>query len=1144
MKLLGLLVDRAPNRVFLSIVLGVLAGATYALIIPLVLNGLAPQDENFATVGSETAFVFGWQVSQFKFAAMFVIACLLILAARTASQVILTRVSMDATSDLRTSLYRRISNAPIADLERVGMPRLIASITSDVPALIAGARLLPDLLTSSVTLVGMLGYVYYLNASVFRFVMLSIFFGALTYQAPMLLGRRFLIRARRHLDGLHESIRGLVHGAKELKLNSDKREDYFRNVLAAHEHAVRDANKTGNTIIRVTQNYGDLISFFVIGSVSFIFANYHAITPQEMNGVIMVLLYVTGPIAVLLNFVPQLVTARVALRRVNELFGQIKHEAVETQVVARRGWQTLRFDEVCYQYEGRKGDAGFKVGPLSLALRKGEITFIVGGNGSGKSTLSKLLTLHYAASAGSIRFDDEILDANNLGSFRRGIAAIYSDYYLFDRVLGLDGRDVQADVDTYLKALDLDGKVTFENGRFSTLSLSDGQRRRLALVAAYLEDAELYLFDEWAADQDPAFKRVFYQRILPELKAKGKAVVVISHDDRFFDVADRLIVMSEGRIASDTVVAAALAPDIATAAAAAAESPFVRASASDYAQPSHLDEAAERTPCFPDIMRERARLQPQRVACRFFSGPSLVPQLLTFGELWQQAEALAQVLVAQGLNGQRVLLVCKSQQQFVVAFYACLLGGVVAVPSVVPRRRHLLERLQLIADDAQARAILFDGDEIAQWSPADDSLLRIDLRTPLATADADAAPALPPVAEDMPAFLQYTSGSTGDPKGVVVSHGNLVRNCAVIAEAMEISSSSSLFTALPLFHDMGLVGGVLQLMYSGCVAGFLSPSEFVQYPERWLQIISRFGVSISGGPNFMFDLAARAIKAGDLDGVNLASWRVAFCGAEPIRAATIARFSERYAALGFRAEAFYPCYGMAESTLFISGAQAATPVCIEARDGVDVVGCGMPRLDTAIAIVDVQTRLRLPDGESGEIWVRGGSVAQGYWRRPELSREIFQARLADGDGRPHLRTGDLGFLKDGQLYVTGRIKDLIIVNGKKYSPQDIEHECELAHDALRQAGGAAFGVSSGDAERLVVVFELKRDWLRRDEEWPAVRAAARRRISDQFGVPLAELVLIKPGALPRTSSGKVRRSQCRQDYLAGALELAAPVVAA
>jgi putative ATP-binding cassette transporter len=364
----------------------------------------------------------------------------------------------------------------------------------------------------------------------------------------MLIGRRYLVRARRHLDDLHESIRGLVHGAKELKLNHDKREDYFRQVLAENESDVREASKTGHTIMRVALNYGNLITFFVIGAVSFVFVNHNSISRQELNGVIMALLYVTGPIGALLNFIPQFTTAQIALKKVNQLFGQIPQENVVHDASARRDWRTIRFEDVSYQYADRNGDAGFSVGPLNFEINKGEITFIVGGNGSGKSTLSKLITLHYHPVAGAIRFDGDRVDQTNMTGFRRGVAAIYSDYYLFDRALGLDGRDVQAEVDDYLKAFELDHKVTFKNGRFSTLSLSDGQKRRLALVVAFLEDAELYLFDEWAADQDPVFKAVFYNKILRELKARGKAVVAISHDDRYFHLADRLIVMSEGQI--------------------------------------------------------------------------------------------------------------------------------------------------------------------------------------------------------------------------------------------------------------------------------------------------------------------------------------------------------------------------------------------------------------------------------------------------------------------------------------------------------------------------------------------------------------------------------------------------------------------
>lgn len=547
MKLFSSFSEQAPNRMFLAVLLGAIAGISYAGVIPLVLNALSDPGE-FAPVSGQTGYVLGWEISNFSFAAVFAALCVLILVARTTSQVILIRLSMDASTDMRNRMYRRIAAAPIADLERIGMPRLVAAITADVPMVVAGARLLPDVLTNAVTLVGMLGYLLYLNPPVFWFVIGCIGFGVVTYQVPALLARRYLVRARNHLDGLHESIRGLVHGAKELKLNHDKREDYFRRVLDHAEKRVRDDAKTGQTVMRIAQNYGDLITFFVIGAISFVFLNYYAISRAELVGVIMALLYVTGPIAVLLNFVPQFTMTRIARQKLNTLFAQIPHEAMDPDAPVRRDWQVMRFDGVTHQYADAKGEPGFAVGPLDLEIRKGEIAFIVGGNGSGKSTLAKLVTMHYHRSGGTISFDGQALGPENLAGYRRGVCAIFSDYYLFDRVLGLDGRDVQADVEAHLESLGLGGKVGFKDGRFSTLSLSDGQKRRLALVAAYLEDAELYLFDEWAADQDPAFKAVFYNQILPGLKARGKAIVVISHDDRYFHVADRLIVMSEGKI--------------------------------------------------------------------------------------------------------------------------------------------------------------------------------------------------------------------------------------------------------------------------------------------------------------------------------------------------------------------------------------------------------------------------------------------------------------------------------------------------------------------------------------------------------------------------------------------------------------------
>lgn len=543
---------------------------------------------------------------------------------------------------------------------------------------------------------------------------------------------------------------------------------------------------------------------------------------------------------------------------------------------------------------------------------------------------------------------------------------------------------------------------------------------------------------------------------------------------------------------------------------------------------------------FPELVLRRAQLEEDSVACRFFKGATLSSEELTFRSLWEQAAGLAQFLREQGLAHQRAVLICKSQKNFVIAFYACLLAGTVAVPAAPPRRQALQSRLRLVAQDARARAIIFDTDDLLQVELGSNGgdILKIDLRSCLDKDDlvALASRWTPGIAdESTPAFLQYTSGSTGDPKGVVVSHGNLVRNCAAIQDAMAITPSSVLFTALPLFHDMGLVGGVLQLMYTGCSAGFLSPTEFVQYPERWLQIISRFGVTVSGGPNYMYDLAARVIKPEQVEGVDLSSWSVAFCGAEPIRASTFASFAERFAVQGFRAESFYPCYGMAEATLLITGTQVGVRPTVLWHDGAEVVGCGRPRGDTHIEIVDPETLVRQPQNVSGEIWVKGGGIAQGYWMRPGMTEEIFHARLVD-DGGSYLRTGDLGFVAGDQLYVTGRLKDLIIINGKKYIPQDIELECERTHDALRPAGGASFDVLEGEDRRLVIVFELRHGWLRRNAEWADLTRSIRAAVFAGFALPVSDVVLIKPGTLPRTSSGKVQRSQCRANYLAGNLE--------
>lgn len=546
----------------------------------------------------------------------------------------------------------------------------------------------------------------------------------------------------------------------------------------------------------------------------------------------------------------------------------------------------------------------------------------------------------------------------------------------------------------------------------------------------------------------------------------------------------------------------------------------------------------------PEIVAQRAREQGSEVAYRFFQGAALEPQVLTFHGLWQRAAALACLLQQQGLQGSRALLVCKSQQQFVTAFYACLLAGVVAVPTSPPRRQNLAGRLRLLLDDADLGAILSDDGALDPAELAGMTVAQIDLRSCLQDADLDGLAArwrMPALAPSDAAFLQYTSGSTSAPKGVVVTHANLIDNCSIIREAMDFSPAASIFTALPLFHDMGLVGGILESMFAGCSGNCMAPAEFVQYPERWLQIMSAYRISISGGPNFMYELAARAVTDEQLAGVDLSSWKVAFCGAEPIRASTVERFTSRFAAAGFRADAFYPCYGMAEATLFISGKRLGALPQVSASSGSAVVCCGVPRGDMQVEIVDPASGVALAPGQTGEIWVSGASVAAGYWRRPELSAATFQATIGSRPGTCFLRTGDLGYLEDGQLYVTGRLKDLIIVYGKKYAPQDIEQTAAAAHDALREDCGAAFCIHHDGSERLVLAFELRREAMRRHEQWPQVLQAVRSAVADAHGVRVDDLVLLKTGALPRTSSGKVRRAQCQADYLAATLERAVPL---
>jgi putative pyoverdin transport system ATP-binding/permease protein len=544
MEMLALFTRQAPNRVFFSILLGAVAGLSYATLIPIVLTSI--QNPAVGSVGGELHTFLSFEVSNAGFAKLFGIMCLVILVSRSLSQILLSRVALDATTNLRIRAYGLIARAPIAELEKLGPSRLMAAITNDVQNIIMGATLAPALLIWSVTLTGMMTYLFLLSPKVFRFVSAALAFGVISYQVPMYVGRRYFERGRENVDLLFEAIRGLLYGAKELKLNQAKRDRYFSELLLTSEYSVRDNSKRGNTIITAAANYGDLLSFSVIGISTFIFINYFPLGQDRLLGVIMVLLYITGPVAALLNAIPQLSLAMVSLRRIRSLFEQLSRENAADDSRPITPWKILRFRDVQFQYDG--SESNFSLGPVSFDVSKGEVVFIIGGNGSGKSTLGKLISLHYTPKAGQIYFGETKVTPESLNRCRESISAIFSDYYLFERLLDVNDERDETLANSLMKELGLEDKVQVRQGRFSTISLSDGQRKRLALLIAFLEDRELFVFDEWAADQDPTFKEVFYRRILPSLRAKKRAVVVISHDDRFFDTADTLVMMDEGKV--------------------------------------------------------------------------------------------------------------------------------------------------------------------------------------------------------------------------------------------------------------------------------------------------------------------------------------------------------------------------------------------------------------------------------------------------------------------------------------------------------------------------------------------------------------------------------------------------------------------
>ena len=558
-----------------------------------------------------------------------------------------------------------------------------------------------------------------------------------------------------------------------------------------------------------------------------------------------------------------------------------------------------------------------------------------------------------------------------------------------------------------------------------------------------------------------------------------------------------------------------------------------------------------------ELLQARARHQPEDRLYTFLADGEEETATLTYGELDRRARALAVHLSRQGLAGERALLIHRPGLDLIAAFFGCLYAGMVAVPAHPPRQNRNLRRLRALAASARPRAVLTDAAVLARTGPGPESDAAGLGGVPwLATdelAGADPEAWLDPgIGPGTVAFLQYTSGSTAEPKGVVLTHANLLANQRMIERAFAQTAGSTIVGWLPLQHDMGLIGNMLQPLWLGARCVLMPPTAFLQKPLRWLRAISRYRGTTSGGPDFAYDLCARRIAPADREGLDLSSWSLAFNGAEPVRAATLDRFAEAFAPCGFRREAFYPCYGLAEATLFVAGGTTGRPPVVRAfsapelerhrglaADGAEnvrrLVGCGAPPPEQELAIVDPEVRVRLAPGEVGEIWVRGPGVAAGYWRDEEETERVFRAFLAGGEG-PFLRTGDLGFVDGGELFVTGRLKDLIILRGRNVYPQDVERAVEASHPALRAGGAASFAIETEGEERLVVIQEIERG---RGKEAGEALAAIARAVAEEVEAQPHEVVLLRAGTLLKTSSGKVQRRACRDAWLRGELDVVA-----
>ncbi len=576
------------------------------------------------------------------------------------------------------------------------------------------------------------------------------------------------------------------------------------------------------------------------------------------------------------------------------------------------------------------------------------------------------------------------------------------------------------------------------------------------------------------------------------------------------------------------------------------------------ANPTHIDPNPLFNPnTLVELLRWRAEQQPDFLAYRFLQDGESEIVSIAYAELDQRARAIGARLESLGAAGQRALLLYSPGLDYIAAFFGCLYAGVIAVPAYPPRLNRPVPRIQAIVADSQASfalttsTILNNIEQRFEYAPDLQALSWLNTEQVPIGLEADWRP--PTISPDTLAFLQYTSGSTSQPKGVMLSHGNLMHNLKAIRHGFQLDASARGVFWLPSYHDMGLIGGILEPMYLGGSSTLMSPVSFLQRPVRWLEAISRYRGTTSGAPNFAYDLCVDKITSEQMEGLDLSSWSLAFCGAEPIRPETLERFARTFELCGFRKASFYPCFGMAEGTLIVSGGEGPSeprtftvdrkaleqdrvlPALASNTGSLTMVNCGKSMIDQKIVIADPTTMEQCQPDQVGEIWASGPSVAQGYWDLPDETQKTFQAYLSDTGEGPFLRTGDLGFLHADELFVTGRLKDLIIIHGSNHYPQDIELTVELVHEALQPGAGAAFSITEGGKEQLVIVQEVTRQ--NRNPDVNEVTSAIRQAVAEKHDLQVSAIVLIKPMSIPKTSSGKIKRRACKSAFSTGELDV-------